>query len=86
MRLRNIPGAKEAIEEHPYCFTEETPLAGKWHTVFGNQQPLHIEIGMGKGQFLTTLATLHPTINYVVIELYESVLRRAVEKLYALPA
>ncbi len=86
MRLRNIPGAKEAIEEHPYCFTEETPLAGKWHTVFGNQQPLHIEIGMGKGQFLTTLATLHPTINYVGIELYDSVLIRAVEKLDALPA
>ncbi len=83
MRLRNIPGAKEAIADHPLCFSDETPMAGQWAQVFSNTQPIHLEIGMGKGQFLTTLAETNPQINYIGIELYDSVLIRAVEKLEA---
>lgn len=49
MRLRNVPGSREAIAEHPLCILEENPQAGNWHTVFGNNHPIHIEVGMGKG-------------------------------------
>lgn len=80
MRLRNVPGARETIAEHPLCILEENPQAGNWHALFGNEHPIHIEIGMGKGQFITTLAALHPDINYIGIEKYSSVLVRALEK------
>ena len=86
MRLRNVPGSREAIAEHPLCILEENPQAGNWHTVFGNNHPLHIEVGMGKGQFLLTLAAENPQINYVGIERYSSVLLRAVEKFQELEA
>ena len=68
MRLRNVPGSREAIAEHPLCILEENPQAGNWHTVFGNNHPIHIEVGMGKGQFITTLAQQNPEINYIGIE------------------
>ena len=84
MRLRNVPGSREAIAEHPLCILEENPQAGNWHTVFGNNHPIHIEVGMGKGQFITTLAQQNPEINYIGIEKYSSVLIRALEKTDAL--
>lgn len=80
MRLRNVPGSREAIAEHPLCILEENPQAGNWHTVFGNNHPIHIEVGMGKGQFITTLAQQNPEINYIGIEKYSSVLIRALVK------
>ena len=84
MRLRNVPGSREAIAEHPLCILEENPQAGNWHTVFGNNHPIHIEVGMGKGQFITTLAQQNPEINYIGIEMYDSVLLRAIQKKEAL--
>ena len=53
---------------------------GKWRELFGNDHPIHIEIGMGKGRFLMDMATLHPEINYVGIEKYSSVLLRGIQK------
>lgn len=80
MRLRNVPGSRDMIAENPYTIKNETEQKGKWHEVFGNSNPIHIEIGMGKGQFLMTLAGQNPDINYVGIEKYSSVLVRALEK------
>lgn len=81
MRLRNIPGAKETIEASPAAVKNEKEQRGKWKKeVFGNDRPLHIEIGMGKGQFLLALAQQNPDINYIGIERYSSVLLRALEK------
>lgn len=80
MRLRNVPGSRDIIAESPYTVKNETEKKGQWKKVFGNEHPIHIEIGMGKGQFLMTLAKLHPDINYVGIEKYSSVLVRALEK------
>ena len=80
MRLRNVPGSRETIADHPLCFLEEDPQAGNWHTIFGNDNPIRIEVGMGKGQFITTLAQQNPNINYIGIEKYSSVLVRALEK------
>ena len=80
MRLRNIPGAQDAILESPYVVQEPQTKKAHWTEVFEKKQPLHIEVGMGKGRFLMDLARLHPEINYVGIEMYDSVLLRAVQK------
>lgn len=80
MRLRNIPGAKDAITGSNYVVQEPASHKGKWTQVFPKDQPLHIEVGMGKGRFLMDMAKLHPEINYVGIEMYDSVLLRALQK------
>ena len=83
MRLRNITGSREVIADSPYVVPEDTLEAcpGTWHEIFGNDHPIHIEIGMGKGRFLHTLAKSNPQINYVGIEKYSSVLLRAIQKM-----
>lgn len=85
MRLRNIPGADEAIAASPYCIQEPASHKGSWKDIFQNDHPIQIEIGMGKGQFLMQLAKEHPDINYVGIERYSSVLLRALQKMDAEP-
>ena len=80
MRLRNIPGAQDAILESSYVVQEPQTKKGHWGEVFVKKQPLHIEVGMGKGRFLMDLARLHPDINYIGIEMYDSVLLRALQK------
>ena len=67
MRLRNIPGAKDAILENRYVVQEPKTQKGKWNQCFLKEQPVHIEVGMGKGRFLMDMARLHPDINYVGI-------------------
>lgn len=81
MRLRNIPGSREEIAENSYCIPETEPTKGQWNTIFGNDNPIHIEIGMGKGKFIMELARNNSHINYVGIEKYSSVLLRGLQKL-----
>ena len=81
MRLRNIAGSREVIADSDFTVKDPEKKKGLWHKeVFGNDNPIHIEIGMGKGRFLMDLAALHPDINYVGIEKYSSVLLRAIQK------
>ncbi len=80
MRLRNIKGSREVIADSDFVVHEETTKKGTWKEVFGNDNPIYIEIGMGKGQFLMALAKENPDKNYVGIEKYSSVLLRAIEK------
>lgn len=80
MRLRNVPGSREAIADNDMAINEPTELKGKWKEEFGNDNPIRIEIGMGKGKFITTLAMENPDINYIGIEKYSSVLIRAIER------
>ena len=84
MRLRNIPGAKDAIEESIYVIQNPQENKGCWYKVFPQNQPIHLEVGMGKGRFLMDMARLHPEINYIGIEMYDSVLLRAIQKREAL--
>lgn len=83
MRLRNITGAREVIADSPYVIKEALleQCPGTWAGIFGNENPLYIEIGMGKGKFIHTMAKEHPEINYVGIEKYSSVLLRALQKM-----
>lgn len=88
MRLKNVPGAREAIADSIYCIhdpEEQKNLKGQWRSLFGNDHPFHIEIGMGKGQFIYGMAVAHPEINYIGIEKYSSVLIRAIQKMEEAP-
>ena len=83
MRLRNITGSREVIAASPYVVPEafQKDCPETWGKIFKNDRPIHIEIGMGKGKFIHTMAKLHPEINYVGIEKYSSVLLRAIQKM-----
>lgn len=80
MRLRNVPGSRETIAESKMAVNNPQEYKGKWKEKFGNDNPIRIEIGMGKGKFITQLALENPEINYIGIEKYSSVLIRAIEK------
>ena len=83
MRLRNVRGSRETIAADECVLhdpEEQRAQKGHWHELFGNDHPIHIEVGMGKGQFIMTLAQQNPDINYIGIEKYSSVLVRALEK------
>lgn len=80
MRLRNVKGSRDTIAESKYTVKNEMENKGKWNQIFGNENPIHIEIGMGKGQFIMMLAKENPNINYIGIEKFSSVLVRALEK------
>ncbi|MCI5944114.1 MAG: tRNA (guanosine(46)-N7)-methyltransferase TrmB [Eubacterium sp.] len=81
MRLRNVKGSRETIAANEFALKNPEQYKGKWSEVFEQNLPIHIEIGMGKGQFLMKMAELHPDIHYIGIEKYSSVLVRALEKI-----
>lgn len=81
MRLRNITGARDVIAESEYVVQEPTEYKGRWKELFENKGELHIEVGMGKGKFLNEMARRNPHINYIGIEMYSSVLLRALQKM-----
>ena len=83
MRLRNITGSREVIAESNFVVQEAVleQCPGTWKDIFGNDNPIHIEIGMGKGKFIHAMAKEHPHINYIGIEKYSSVLLRAIQKM-----
>ncbi|GIN57669.1 tRNA (guanosine(46)-N7)-methyltransferase TrmB [Lederbergia ruris] len=81
MRVRHKPWAKEKIAQYPqYVIPNPQDYAGKWGELFGNDHPLHIEVGTGKGQFIAEMARVHPKINYIGIELQQSVIVTALDK------
>lgn len=82
MRVRNRPGAAEMLAAHPnFVISDPTLWKGKWNELFENDHPIHIEIGMGKGQFITGMAKAHPEINYIGVEMQVSVVSIALDKL-----
>ena len=81
MRLRNIPGAKEAVMESAFVVQRPQEKKGGWAQVYPQTGPIHIEVGMGKGQFLMELARRNPQVNYLGIEMYDSVLLRALQRM-----
>jgi len=82
MRLRNKPWAKDRIAENPqYVVANPESHKGNWSKVFGNDNPIHIEVGTGKGQFLVGMAKQNPNVNYIGIELFESIIVVALDRL-----
>ena len=81
MRLKNVKGADKVIEASNYVILNPNDYKGKWDKVFDNNNKIHIEIGMGKGDFIIGMAKLYPNINFIGIEMYDSVIVKAVKKL-----
>ena len=81
MRLRKVKGAAETIAAHPNIVVQnEKELKGNWQSVFEKEQPLYIEVVMGKGQFVIGMAQKNPHLNFIGIEKFDSVMVRALEK------
>jgi len=81
MRLRNVRGANEIIEKSKYVINNYFDYKGNFSSLFDNGNPIHIEVGMGKGDFIIGMALSNPNINFIGIEKFDSVLVRAVQKL-----
>ncbi len=81
MRLKCVKGAKEKVESSSYVILDYEKYKGNYKKIFGNDNPIYIEIGMGKGNFIIENAKRYPNINFIGIEKYDSVIVRAVEKL-----
>ena len=80
MRLKNVKGANEIIVKGTYYICEPELYKGSWHECFSNNNPIYIEIGIGKGDFIIKNALKYKNINYIGIEKYDSVIVRAIEK------
>ncbi|MFK3986449.1 MULTISPECIES: tRNA (guanosine(46)-N7)-methyltransferase TrmB [Exiguobacterium] len=86
MRLRHKPWAKEYMEAQEHVFiTHPETLKGNWKAEFKNDNPLFIEVGSGKGQFILGMARQFPDVNFIAIELFESVAVSIVQKLVETP-
>ena len=81
MRLRNNKNAKDIISNSKYVILNPEEIISSWSKEFGNKNPIHIEIGMGKGDFIIGMAKKYPDINFIGIEMYDTVLMYAVKKL-----
>lgn len=80
MRLRNVKNAKEIVKNSPFVVQNPQEHKGKYKELFGNNNPIHLEIGMGKGNFILDKAKKNPNINFIGLEKYDSIVCRALEK------
>ena len=81
MRVRNRKGASELLANNPqYVIFNPEECKGKWAEIFGNSNPIHVEVGSGKGRFVTGMAAQHPEINYIGIDIQMTVLSYALDR------
>ncbi len=80
MRLKNVKGANDIIVKGLYYIDNPSIYKGEWHKLFNNNNPIYIELGMGKGDFIINNALKYPNINFIGIEKYDSVIVRAIQK------
>ena len=81
MRLRNVKNKEEIMRESDSLIVNPTNYKGKWKEYFNNDNPIYVEIGMGKGKFIVENALNNPDINYIGIEKYDSVVAKALQKI-----
>jgi tRNA (guanine-N7-)-methyltransferase len=81
MRLRGKKNVRESLEQQPdLVVLEPQQWRGRWHEFFGNDAPIHVELGMGKGQFISRMSANNPQINYIGMDIFDELLRRGSEK------
>ena len=80
MRVRNRADARERLENQSRCILQPKDNKGKWKEIFGNENPIHLEIGSGKGKFIHTLAEKHQNINFIAMEAQPTVLTFLLDK------
>jgi tRNA (guanine-N7-)-methyltransferase len=82
MRQRFKPWAKDKLSENQeFVSIDPESMKGKWHTFFGNDNPIHLEVGTGKGQFINGMGKQNPSINYMGMELYDSIIITALDRI-----
>ena len=81
MRLRNVKNKEDILNNCPYLIENPENYKGKWSDLFNNDNPIYIEIGMGKGKFILENAINNPNINYVGIERFDSVIAKAINRI-----
>ena len=81
MRYIEIKDSDKIINRSPYLVKNPTNNKNNWVSVFGNNNPIHLELGMGRGEFIINMALKYPNINFIGLELYESQMVKAVERL-----
>ena len=81
MRIRNVKNKEEILNSSKYLIQNPKDYIGKWNTVFNNDNPIYIEIGMGKGKFIIENAKKYPNINFIGIERQDSILVRSLQKI-----
>ena len=81
MRLRNVKNKEDILDNCPYLIKNPESYKGKWSTLFDNNNPIYIEIGIGKGKFILENAINNPNINYIGIERFDSVIAKAIKKI-----
>ena len=81
MRLRNVKNAKEIVNNSKYVINNPKEYRGSYNKIFNNSNPICLEIGMGKGDFIINMALKYPDINFIGLEKYQSIIVRAIEKL-----
>lgn len=80
-RVRRRQGTKEALQGYEQVIMEPMNFRGQWQSVFGNEQPINIEVGTGRGRFISTMARQHPECNFIGIEVIEEMVLEAVERM-----
>ncbi|MFF2481876.1 tRNA (guanosine(46)-N7)-methyltransferase TrmB [Paenibacillus sp. NPDC058071] len=81
MRLRGRKGILESIQSQPELVVlDAAPLKGKWREFFGNDNPIYVELGMGKGRFISHMSARYPDINFIGVDMYDELIRRASDK------
>lgn len=81
MRLKNIPGAMEKVDNSSFLIKNPSQYKGSFNKIFNNDNPIHLEIGIGRGNFIYNMALKNPDINFIGIEKYDSVMVKVVERL-----
>lgn len=81
MRLRNVKNKDKIMADSEYLIKDYYDYKGKWKKLFNNNNPIYIEIGMGKGKFIIENAKMNPNINFIGIEKYDSVVAKALKKI-----
>ena len=81
MRMRNVKNKEEILTSSKYLILDPKNNCGKWSNIFGNSNPIHIEIGTGKGNFIINKALNNPNINFIGIEKFDSIIARCLQKI-----
>ncbi len=81
MEYIKIKDADKILKACPYVVENPEKYKNKWNDLFGNKNPIHIELGMGRGDFIINMAKENPNINYIGLELYDSQMVKATERL-----
>ena len=74
MRIRFKPWAREELETSPFYIDNPQDYKNRWKTLFENQNPIYVELGCGKGNFIAKLSKKNQNINYIAIDLVDAML------------